>query len=94
MVFNVYTMRDKVAQSCGPLFQSVNHGVASRQVVNLMQKVAPHDRDAYELWWLGTWDDESGRFQVIKDVPEVIEVTIPRFDDIQARKFGFAPEEE
>lgn len=88
MKFGVYCVRDKVAEICSPPHFAVNHGVASRQFVNLMQKVAPHDRDAYQLWFLGSWDDFNGKFE-LKDGVEVLDVAIPRFDDIQQRKFGF-----
>lgn len=88
MKFGVYCVRDKVAEICSPPNFAVNHGVASRQFVNLMKNVEPHDRDAYQLWFLGSWDDSNGKFE-LNDQVEVIDVAIPRFDDIKQRNFGF-----
>lgn len=88
MKFNVYTIRDKVAEICSPPNFAVNHGVASRQFVNAMRNVARHDQDAYQLWFLGSWDDSTAVFD-LNDHVEVIDVAIPRFSDIEQRKFAF-----
>lgn len=55
-MFGVYTIYDKVAQQCGPLFQAVTDGVAKRQYMQIIRSdvVAPDD---FELRRLALFDE-------------------------------------
>lgn len=50
----IYTIRDKVADEFGPIYQAVNDNVARRQFDMLAQQTT-HPKD-YELFKLGTYD--------------------------------------
>ena len=73
----------------GPIFEARNRGVAIRNYFNLLRKVAEWDRDAYELVQVGFWDAENG---VLVPAKEVVDVNIPRFEDVKQRKFEFEEE--
>lgn len=91
MKVNLYTVRDKTAEQCGPVFQAINHGVACRSVVRMFEKIPKYDWDAFVLWWIGVYDDESAVIEGMS--PEVVDVNIPRFEDVVQRKFGFVEEQ-
>jgi len=58
MIISLYTIRDKVAEECGPVFQATNDGVAVRSTVKILsQSVDPND---YELLCIGAFNTETG----------------------------------
>lgn len=61
-LMGLYTVYDRVACQCGPLFESVNEAVAIRQYRNLLQSVSPLDRDAYVLYRVGSFDRDKMQF--------------------------------
>lgn len=78
MIQRVYSIRDKVARECGPLFVAKNDGVALRQFRNLLKTdgVRPDD---FELLLLGMFDTDGScltsytNYTVI-DIPTEVEV--------------------
>lgn len=60
MRYFLFSIKDKVAEHFGPVFQAVNTGVALRNFRQLMKDVPEYDRDAYEVFELGEFDDVSG----------------------------------
>lgn len=73
MKFNLYTVSDRVAGGCGPVFQAVNDGVAIRSFRNLMKDVPEHDRDAYVLLTVGTYEDSIPEIEFMLAKPVEIE---------------------
>jgi len=59
MVFELYTIRDLLANECGPVFQAKNKDVADRNYSNLVknQDLNPEE---FELEYLGKFDNEVG----------------------------------
>lgn len=58
MINNIYTIKDKVAEECGPLFQAVNDAVAIRSTIKVLsQAVDPAD---YALLRIGAYNTETG----------------------------------
>lgn len=57
MILNFYVIWDKVAKEAGPVFQAKNDGVARRNVIHLLEKVADFDRPAYELKRICSFDN-------------------------------------
>lgn len=92
MVHKLYSIRDRAAGQFGPVFQAVNDAVASRSMVRLMEKIPSYDRDAFQLVRLGSFDDETGNISVTGC--DVVDYSMPKFDDIPQRKFDFTHEEE
>lgn len=66
---NLYTIYDKVAQVYSSPMTQRTHGQASRmlqnEVHNPQSPIAQHPGD-YELWHIGTWDQETGEVQPIQ----------------------------
>jgi len=58
MIFNLYSIKDVVADEFGPVFQSVNDGVAVRSAVNVL-KSAENPAD-YELYRIGAFNSDTG----------------------------------
>lgn len=58
-LMGLYTVYDRVACQCGPLFEALNEAVAVRQYRNLLQSVSPLDRDAYVLYRVGSFDRDK-----------------------------------
>ena len=85
MKFNLYTIRDCVAEQCGPVFQAVNDGVALRNVRAMMDKVPDYDRDAYKMFRLGVFDDEKCEIYYDQKVEEV-SIRFPKFSELPDRK--------
>ena len=76
MITNIYTIRDKVAEEVGPLFQAKNDAVAIRQFKQLIKD--SENPEEYELLCLGDFNDqtielESGKVKVININIEVIQ---------------------
>lgn len=74
MKSNLYVIRDKVAEECGPIFQAPNDGVAVRAYRNLTSDANP--KEDYELLFVGTIDSCVGEVystgvQVSIPVPEI-----------------------
>lgn len=55
-----YSVCDSVAGQFGPLFPAINDGVAKRMFRRLLSDV--DKLDDYELWQVGTFDQDSGDF--------------------------------
>ena len=75
MITNIYTIRDKVAEEVGPLFQAKNDAVAIRQFKQLIKDF--ENPEEYELLCLGDFNDqtielETGKVKVININIEVI----------------------
>lgn len=51
----LYTIYDRVAEQCGPVFQAVNDGIASRNFCQLIDEKASYPED-YDLIYLGSID--------------------------------------
>lgn len=73
MINLLFTIRDSVAEHFGPIFQAVNTGVAMRNFRNILKDVPEYDRDAYEVYQVGQFDDESGEILYNRPKPIVVE---------------------
>ena len=77
MITNIYTIRDRLAEEVGPLFQAKNDFVAVRQFKQLV-KDSENPQD-YELLCLGWFDDQmieivtAGQVKVVDINKEVIQ---------------------
>jgi len=72
---NLYTIRDKVAEDCGPVFQAKNNGVAVRNFEQMFEKNAVSASD-FVLLLLGTFDQDSGRITAYDDLEVVVDGTV------------------
>lgn len=68
MKMNLYTLQDKLAEECGPVFEAKNHAVAIRKVKNLLKDYVGKD---YCLLWSGTVDHDSGEISGFDGVQEI-----------------------
>ncbi len=79
MKVNIYTIYDKVAEECGPVFQAKNDNVACRMVKSLFDENPSILGGEYEVYSLGLFDTENRNFVpesdfgrlVISDLMEV-----------------------
>lgn len=64
MVFELYTVRDLLAEESGPVFQAKNEAIAQRNYHRMMeeQKLNPEE---YELTKVGTFDSEEGTLTTV-----------------------------
>ncbi len=62
MKVNIYTIYDKVAEECGPVFQAKNDIVANRMVDCLVKENPNIPLDEYEVYCLGEFDTEKRIF--------------------------------
>lgn len=58
-MMRLYAIYDRAAEESGPLFEAKNDSVAIRSYSQLLDRVAPHDRDAYRLYCVGTCDRDT-----------------------------------
>lgn len=56
MQMRLYSVFDKVAEESGPIFTAINDGTAVRQFRNLSRDIPPYDKEAYVLYYLGSFD--------------------------------------
>jgi len=71
MIVNHYAIYDSKAQHYGQLFPSQTHGAAERLFSDSVNKPdSPHNAhpDDYSLYYIGEYDDDSGRF-LTQDMP-------------------------
>lgn len=54
MLYNVYVVKDKLAEECGPPFTAVNDKVALREYVSI--GIPESLKDQYELLCIGYYD--------------------------------------
>ena len=59
MVFELYTIKDLIAQEYGPIFQAKNKAVAERNFANLLEKQNLKQEEFF-LEKIGTFDNEKG----------------------------------
>jgi hypothetical protein len=57
MILGIYTVFDKIAAECGPIFTAKNDGTAFRAFVNSISKVS--DSDEFQLMELAKIDNET-----------------------------------
>ena len=62
MKVNIYTIYDKVAEECGPVFQAKNDMVAVRMLKSLVNENPNISVDEYEVYCLGEFDTEKRSF--------------------------------
>lgn len=60
---NVYTINDKLAKECGPVFESKNHATAWRAFLKMLDrdKLRPEE---YQLLHIGSIDHSNALFVV------------------------------
>lgn len=75
-VLNVYVIRDKVAEQCGPVYTAENDGVAARGFRQAMLKVS--DPLDFQLLKVGEFDTFTGKLDPFGGSdPKVIDVALP-----------------
>ncbi len=62
MKVNIYTIYDKVAEECGPVFQAKNDMVAVRMLKSMLAENPNIPIDEYEVYSLGEFDTEKRSF--------------------------------
>ncbi len=62
MKVNIYTIYDKVAEECGPVFQAKNDLVAVRMLKSMVSENPNIPVDEYEVYCLGEFDTEKRTF--------------------------------
>lgn len=71
MIHYLYTIRDMIAEECGPVFNAKNDSVAIRQVHNLIRNEPCGDPSEYELYRIGQYDGDTGRIVSIE--PDIVD---------------------
>lgn len=64
MQYNLYSIRDNVAEDFGPLFQAINDGVAQRFFSKTADGVT--HPDDYSLYRVGSWDSQLCKFDLLQ----------------------------
>lgn len=72
MEMRLYAIYDCVAEQGGPIFSAVNDGVAIRQYRAVLQQVSPVDRDAYRLYLVGRYDQDSMHVSEMVNPSEIV----------------------
>lgn len=73
MLTKLYTIRDKVAEESGPIFQAKNDAIASRQFQQVISKSeSPRD---YVLIRIGEFETERTLLTALQ-VPEEVELSV------------------
>lgn len=62
MKVNIYTIYDKVAEECGPVFQAKNDMVANRMIDSMVRENPNIVLDEYDVYCLGEFDTEKRSF--------------------------------
>lgn len=73
MIHEVFTVRDAKAEFFSPPFYHANREVALRMfkdVVNNKETRLYNNPEDYDLYYLGQWDDNSGKYLSLLDSPE------------------------
>lgn len=84
MKVGIYTIKDLVADECGPVFSAKNDEVAGRNFRDLMKKENIGNSDEYRLFCVGYYDPEEMMFYTfITDVKfEFKEVNVKSWKQI------------
>lgn len=80
MIYELFTIYDKVAQEAGPIFQAKNLHVAMRYVKEMI-KDTKINLNEYDLVRLGTFDIESMSISVLPKADAVELSNVPTFVD-------------
>lgn len=69
MIYQLYTIKDKIADEYGPIFQAVNDGVAVRSTAQVIRD-APDPND-YELYCVGAFNSDTGAVapEHVREIP-------------------------
>ena len=65
MKVNIYTIYDKMAEECGPIFQAKNDKVACRACDSMICEACGTSVSDFQLWCLGAFDNEKREFTPI-----------------------------
>jgi hypothetical protein len=84
MVVNLYVVFDKVLNECGPVFQAKNDSVALRQCRLMFQRENVGILDDFELYFVGSLDNETMKFVHSVEVP----VRINGYFDVEVKDAG------
>lgn len=78
MKFELFSVRDSVADEFGPVFEAKNVGTAIRKYKDLLSQDAfKANKDEFELFRLGTFDHVSGVLEVF---PKLEKVELPEIN--------------
>jgi len=64
MVFELYSIKDRLAEEYGPIFQAKNKAIAERNFNNLVEE-KKLDEDEFNLVKVGTFDNETGTLTTV-----------------------------
>jgi len=67
MVFELYSIKDRLAEEYGPIFQAKNKAIAERNFNNLVED-KKLDEDEFNLVKVGNFDNETGRLTSIDEL--------------------------
>lgn len=67
----LYTIRDRVAEESGPLFEAKNKGIAIRQITKMLEGVPKASLGDYKLLYMGTYNSSAMRIEVEKQPKEI-----------------------
>ena len=70
-VMNVYTIMDRLAQECGPVFESKNDQTALRGYKLMLRKEQGNPSE-YRLLRIGSIDHETVKFEILDEPVEVV----------------------
>lgn len=75
MMLNMYSIRDAKAEIFGPPFFKVTHGEVERDFRHLVndEKSKIHlDPEDYDLYHMGRYDDNTGKFELLPSPQHMI----------------------
>ena len=67
MVFELYSIKDRLAEEYGPIFQAKNKAIAERNFNNLVEDKNLNE-DEFNLVKVGNFDNETGRLTSIDEL--------------------------
>jgi len=67
MIFELYSIKDRLAEEYGPIFQAKNKAIAERNFNNLVEDKNLNE-DEFNLVKVGNFDNETGRLTSIDEL--------------------------
>lgn len=75
MEMRLYTIFDRVAEECGPVYEAKNDAIAARNFKQVLGTVPKVDLDAFDLVCLGAIERDTMRITLM-DPPNILSVSL------------------
>lgn len=84
---NIYSIYDKIAGECGPLFEAANDGVAIRKFRQVMDSASIEEKNDYQLLLVGFVSRKrGGQIEIVPSVEVKILDNPPILDTLRMKE--------